>query len=184
LKLDRRRLQRKKLKETIYTLAKNIHFFPLVMETCGFMGNEFGTFTQKIESAFKRNRGKENLAAFKTAFEYDLSCDLQQGNAQFLQQGLIRFQFPLLLNSVDERVLISEKKEIELENWRMEKLSFVFFSMLLFILVRRENIQVEIPLLRQQELHFASTQLQEIQLNIRLSHKRIPMLLPVEIRVH
>jgi hypothetical protein len=29
---------------------------------------EFRTFTQKIESAFKRNRGKENLAAFKTAF--------------------------------------------------------------------------------------------------------------------
>jgi hypothetical protein len=69
-------------------IAKNIHFFPLVMKTYGFMGKEFRTFTQKIESAFKRNRGKENLAAFKTAFKYDLSCVLQQGNAQLLKQGL------------------------------------------------------------------------------------------------
>jgi hypothetical protein len=59
------------------------------METYGFIGKEFRTFTQKIESAFKRNRGKENLAAFKTAFKYDLSCVLQQGNAQLLKQGLI-----------------------------------------------------------------------------------------------
>jgi hypothetical protein len=41
--------------------------------------------TQKTESAFKHNRGKEKLAAFKTAFKYDLSCVLQQGNATLLQ---------------------------------------------------------------------------------------------------
>jgi hypothetical protein len=68
-------------------IAKNIHFFPPVMETYGFTGKEIITFTQKIESAFKRNCGKENLAAFKTAFKYDLSCVLQQVNAQLLQQG-------------------------------------------------------------------------------------------------
>jgi hypothetical protein len=60
------------------------------METYNFMGKKFRTFTQKIESAFKRNRGKENLAAFKTVFKYDLFCVLQQGTAQLLQQGLIR----------------------------------------------------------------------------------------------
>jgi hypothetical protein len=60
------------------------------METYGFMGNDFRTFSQKIESAFKRNCGKEKLAAFKPAFKYDLSCVLQQGNAQLLQQRLIR----------------------------------------------------------------------------------------------
>jgi hypothetical protein len=57
------------------------------------MGQFYGKGVQnvysKIESAFKRNRGKENLAAFKAAFKYDLSCVLQQGNAQLLQQGLI-----------------------------------------------------------------------------------------------
>jgi hypothetical protein len=83
---------REKVKRDRYILfiAKNIHFFPLVMETYGFMGKEFRTFTQKIDSAFKRNRGKENLVAFKIAFQYDLSCVLQQGNAQLLKQGLIR----------------------------------------------------------------------------------------------
>jgi hypothetical protein len=83
---------REKVKRDRYLpfIAKNVHFFPLVMETYGSMGKEFRRFTQKIESAFKRNRGKENLAAFKTAFKYDLSCVLQHGNAQLLQQGLIR----------------------------------------------------------------------------------------------
>ena len=48
---------REKVKRDKYIphIAKNIGFFPLVMETYGFMGKEFRSFIQKVESDFKPN---------------------------------------------------------------------------------------------------------------------------------
>jgi hypothetical protein len=55
--------------------------------SCWLEIEESAVFMNKTHT--HRNRAKENLAAFRTAFKYDLSCVLQQGNAQPLQQVMI-----------------------------------------------------------------------------------------------
>jgi hypothetical protein len=44
---------------------------------------------QKLGISLLENTGLMELAVFKIAFKYDLSCVLQQGNAELLQEGLI-----------------------------------------------------------------------------------------------
>ena len=86
--------EHKKINTYSSMLSPDDSFYPLVLETYGYIGKTFLQLLQRIGFEYSRRCSDDSMiVAFKKKIIADISCSLQKGNASILDEGLRRGMF-------------------------------------------------------------------------------------------